>query len=272
MDTLSPSHKSIIRKLQADTQAENLAAAPAKTIAAMDNRYSHSSTRVALSALRKLYPNCAAFEKEMKKRQPGFLKLDESQEPTQKQRDKFMSWDALKDFREQYKDDMSDEEYFALCLYTMWEPARVDYTPMKVVSRKPRKLEEGMNYMVVGKSSITTIFHAYKTHWKYGDVVRKMPKALERVTREWLAKHPGTYLFQDASGQPWQPQRLAAAVRSPFQRIHKMDTGISMIRHAWATKFHAGQKPLKELKKAANNMMHGVLQQQAYRFLDLEDS
>ena len=272
MDTLSQSHQSIIRKLQADTQTDNLAAAPAKTIAAMDKRYSYSSTRVALSALRKLYPTCKAFEAEIQKRKDSYHKLDESQEPTQSQRDKFISWDNLTEFREQYKSKLSEEEYFAMCLYTMWEPARVDYTPMKVVNRKPRKLEDGMNYLVVGKSSITTIFHAYKTHWKYGDVVRKMPKALERVTRSWLANHPGTYLFQDENGQPWQPQRLAAAVRRPFQRIHNMDTGISMIRHAWATKFHAGQKPLKELKSAANKMMHGVLQQQAYRFLDLEDS
>ena len=163
---------------------------------------------------------------------------------------------------------MSEEEYFALCLYTMWEPVRTDYTPMKIVTRKPKKLEDGMNYIIVYKKYISVVFHSYKTSKTYGDVTRRMPKDLERVTRQWLLTHPGTYLFQDEDGKPWTEQRLGATVRRPFQRIHDMDTGISMIRHAYATYMNRGAPPLQQMTKTANRMMHSVTTNHAYRFLE----
>jgi hypothetical protein len=267
--SLSPSQAITVKKLQGDRGVDDLSDDPAATIAAMDARYGLSSTRVVLTALKKMYPACKEFAAEGTKRREQFRKLDEAQEPTEKQEQKFVKWDDILAFRDEYKNELSGEEYFLLCLYTMWPPVRMDYTPMKIVPKKPKTLEDGMNYIIVRPKSIDVLFHSYKTHKVYGDLLRKMPKALERVTREYLEQRPGqTYLLQDDKGHPWQSQRLGAAVRRPFQRIHNMDTGISMIRHAYATHMYAGMPALKDLRKISESMMHSVTTSQTYRFLD----
>jgi hypothetical protein len=267
MPSAEENYARILTKLRGDTGQEDLSADCAKTIAAIDARYKFSTSKVALTALRKAYPACDAFLKEQDKRRDAWKAEQEAQEPTAAQKDKFLDWENILMFREAYKTDMSDAEYYALCLYTMWPPVRSDYTPMKVVQRKPKQLEDGMNYLIVHKSKIEVLFHAYKTAGKYGDLLRKMPKDLEAETRKWLAAHPGTYLFQDEAGNPWQEQRLGATVRKPFQRHYGLDTGITMLRHAYSTWVNQGTPSIKQLKENASSMMHGVMMNQAYRFL-----
>jgi hypothetical protein len=269
--SLSKAEATTIRKLRGDVGHDDLAAEPKKTIAAMDARYSVSSTRVALVGLRKEYPACKEFETEFQKRRPTWTKIDTAQEPTERQEAKFAKWEDILTFRDTYRDQMSEDEYFLLCLYTMWPPVRADYTPMKVVARKPRVLEDGVNYLLLRKKSVAVLFHSYKTSKKYGDILRRMPKPLERVTRAWIQNHPGTYLFQDADGTPWQPQRLGSTVRRPFQRIHGMDTGITMIRHAYSTFVNRGMPALSELQKRSAGMLHSMATNQTYRFLGLEE-
>jgi hypothetical protein len=267
--SLSTSQAITVKKLQSDRGVDDLSEDPAATIAAMDARYGFSSTRVVLTALKKMYPVCKEFAAEATKRREQFRKLDEAQEPTEKQEEKFVKWEDILDFRDQYKDQMTHEEYFLLCLYTKIPPLRADWTPMKIVPKKPRALEDGMNYLIVRPKSIDYLLHSYKTHRVYGDVQKRLPKSLEADVRQWLETHPGqTYLFQDENGQPWQPQRLGATVRRPFQRIHKIDTGISMIRHAFATHAYAGIPSLKELRKISDSMLHSLTTSQTYRFLN----
>jgi hypothetical protein len=266
----TPAHQSILNKLRADTKEHDLSAHPARTLAAMDARYSFSSTRVALNALRKAYPACKEFETQAAERRDKWRSIDTAQEPTEVQKKKYMSWERLQEFRDENEYKMTDEEYFVMCLYTMWEPARADYTPMKIIKRKPRKLEEGMNYLVLGKRNVDVIFHAYKTAGTYGDVTRRMPADLAAVTREWIADHPGDYLLQDSNGVPYQPQRLGQIVRRVFQRLNSSDTGISSIRHAYATHVYKSMPSLQSLNQTSRNMMHGILTGQAYRFISLE--
>lgn len=262
-------YETVLRKLRGDTGEDDLSADIKKTFDAMDARYSFSSTRVALTALKREYPASKEILAEFEKRAVQWKKIDTAQEPTDLQKSKYVPWEKLIEFREMYRDQMSLQEYFLLCLYTMWEPARADYTPMIIVNRKPRTLADGMNYMVVTGAAINVIFHSYKTHRKYGDITRKMPKELERVTRQYLSAQCQTYLFE-TDGVAWQPQRLSIAVKKLFQRFHAMNTGISSIRHSYATHIYKGIPSLVQLNKTSQRMMHSVVTAQAYRFLDLE--
>lgn len=267
--SLTPSHVSFIKKLRADTGVEDLSKNPKATIAAMDKRYSLSSTRSVLTALRKLYPDNPEFIAEMKKRYQTYKDIDEKQEPTEKQEENFVSWDNIIDFRDQYYTEMSATQRLLLALYTMIPPVRADYTPMKVVSLKPKKYEDGMNYLV-WNARPHFIFHAYKTHYKYGDKVFAIPPPLKKEISKYFAAVPTQrYLFESES-EPWPASRLALEVRRIFQKYHSLDTGINLIRHAYLTKYHAGQKPLSELKKTSDAMMHGPMLSQAYRFVSLE--
>jgi hypothetical protein len=271
MTEYSPAQLTSLKKLSGDLGVTDLSLDPKATIAAMDKRYSFTSTRVALAALKKAYPACKEFAEESAKRRAQFQAIDQSQTPTQRQAEQYVKWEDVISFRDEHRDELTDVEYLLLCLYTMIEPVRADYTPMKIVARKPKTLEDGMNYLIVRSKSMEFIFHAFKTHGTIGDVQRKIPKPLERVIRQWIETHPGhTYLLQDESGAPWQAQRIGATVRRMFQRHHGLDTGISMLRHSYSTYINRGQLPLAALKKTAGRMMHGVLMNQQYRFLELE--
>jgi len=234
----------------------------------MDKRYIPSSTRGALCALRKEYPDNKVFIDEMKKRGPAYKAMDQSQQPTQKQIDKFVSWDNILLFRDAYYEEMTPINRLLMALYTRIPPVRLDYTPMKIVSRKPTKLEDGMNYYVRGKTQYF-LFHAFKTHAVLGDMKTIIPVALRKELDSFVK--PGqTYLLQDETGQPWMDQRLSQTVQRIFREYHNLNTGVSMLRHAYATKFHKGQLPLAEIKKTASAMHHGPLQSMTYRFISLE--
>jgi len=266
---LTASHLSSIKKLRADTGVEDLSANPAATIAAMDKRYILSSTRAVLTALRKLYPDNKAFIDEMHNRYQKFRAIDQTQQPTQKQEDNFISWDNILEFRKLYYNDMTATEKMLLSLYTLIPPVRADYTPMKVVATKPKKYEDGTNYLVLN-SRPYFIFHAYKTHYKYGDMIAKIPSPLKKEITKYLAAMPAqTYLFE-SNGEAWSAARLANEVRKIFQKYHSMDTGISLLRHAYDTKFYEGHKSLAEMTKVSSAMMHSPMLGQAYRFLSLE--
>jgi hypothetical protein len=266
---LSASHRSVIKNLRADCGVEDLSINPEATIKAMDKRYILSSSRQALSALRKVYPTAKKFEEEIKARYTKYRALDRSQQPTQKQADNFVSWDNIVDFRDQYYKDMNATQRLLLALYTYIPPVRADYTPMRVVNRKPSKFEDGHNYLV-WNSQPYFIFHAYKTAVRYGDKYVKIPTPLKKELTAYLnINTDNEYLFE-SNGKPWSPTRLGAAVRKIFQQYHQLDTGINLIRHAYLTKYHAGQKPLEELEKVASAMMHGPMLSQAYRFISLE--
>lgn len=260
---------SILKKLRGDCGTEDLSVNPDATIKAMDARYSLSSTRVALSALRKAYPGAKKFEEAMKSRYRTYRDLDEDQEPTSAQVDNFVSWDNIIDFRDLYYDDMTLAQRLLLALYTYIPPVRADYTPMRIVNRKPTAFEAGHNYLVWNTQPYF-IFHAYKTAARYGDKYVKIPTALKRELSVYLNNFiDNEYLFE-SKGLPWSPTRLSVELRKIFQQFHQLDTGINLIRHAYLTKYHAGQKPLAELKKVASAMMHGPMLSQGYRFLSLE--
>ena len=266
---LTQPQQSILRKLRQDTGGEDLSADPSRTFKAMDARYSFSSTRVALSALRKAYPACKEFESEMKKRTVDFRKMDDSQQASESMEAKAVDWDDLMAWRDAHWDDLSLEEQVLLGLYTMVAPQRVDYTPMRIVSRKPKTLGDE-TYLIVGSKSMRFLFHVYKTADRFGDRELKAPARLDRLLRAWMASRPDEPFLFGEGDKAWSEQRLGTAVRRIFQKHHGLDTGVSMLRHSYLTKKYAGMMPLKQLDKIQKEMGHGFLTSQKYRYINLE--
>lgn len=266
---MNRAYVSSIKKLRELTGVEDLSVDPSATIKAMDKNYIPTSTRVALAALRKIYPENKVFQEEMIKRKPMWQKIDENQEATPRQEAAYISWPNVLKFRDEYYDVMTPVQRLLMALYTYLPPVRADYTPVRIVDKKPRKLADGMNYLVRGKQPYF-LFHAYKTHATYGDVTAKIPVKLRKEIDTYLGDTPGEYLFQD-NGVPWTSARLAETFKKIFQKFHGLDFGITMMRHSYTTMYHKGTKPIKELKKVAGAMMHGPIQNMAYRFIKLED-
>ena len=268
--SMNRAYISCLKKIRAMTGVEDLSVDPPGTIKVMDEAYpTFSSTRVALSALRKVYPDVKMFAEEILKRKPEYVKIDENQKPTAKQEESYISWENVLQFRDEYYEDMSPVQRLLMALYTYTPPVRADYTPMRVVDKKPKKLEDGMNYVVLNKSPYF-LFHAYKTHATYGDQCIPIPVKLRKEIDTYLGSHPGEYLFQD-NGVPWVSARLAATFKKIFQKFHDMDFGITMMRHSYLTHFHKGAKPMADMKKVSGKMMHSPWMNMAYRFIELEE-
>ena len=260
---------SALRLMRQDCGTNNLESDPAKVFSMMDERWSFSGSRVAMSALRKEYPDNKIFQEEMKRRCVLWKKDDECQEPSAKQIAKFISWDKIIAFRDEKYAVMTPVQRVLIALYTYIPPVRLDFTPMFVVDRKPQILDDGLNYYVKSTTPYF-IFHSYKTFAKYGDKIVTIPAKLETVLNEYL--QPGqVYLFQDEKGEPWKESRLSQTLIRVFEQFLGLKTGVSMLRHAYATKFHAGQLPLAEIKKVASSMLHSPIQSMTYRFLSLEN-
>lgn len=271
MDALTPPQRSCIKKLRTDTAMEDLASDPAKVIAAMDKRYSMSSTRVALTSLRKLYPECKAWVEEMSKRFTTFRAIDKSQAPTPKQAEAHIDWDTVIAWRDASGASLPIVDRLLVGLYTYIEPQRLDYTPMRVVRRLPKILEEGLNYIIISKKNARFLFHAYKTHEKYGDRTFHLPAPLFSLVSEYLGERRSGYLFQDAS-IAWTPTRLGSNVRRIFQKHFDKDFGVNNLRHSFVTKINAGLPSLAHLEEAATKMGHDVITHQTYRHLSLEEA
>lgn len=269
MDTMTASQRCCIKKLREDCVVEDLSIDPAKTIAAIDKRYSLSSSRVALTALRKMYPDCKSFIDEMKSRYTVYKKIDNSQMPTEKQVAAHIDWDTIIAWRDICGGDLPIRDRLLLGLYTYIEPQRADYTPMRIVARVPKTLEDGINYLVMGKTSARIIFHAYKTHKVHGDRAFHVAKPLFKLLCEYLGERRTGYLFQDAS-IAWNEARLGSAVRSIFQRYFNKDFGINGLRHSFVTKINEGMPSLAYLEDAATKMGHNVITHQTYRHISLE--
>jgi hypothetical protein len=267
---MNRAYLSCLAKMRTVAGTEDLGANPAATIEAMDKAYTtFSSTRVALSALRKVYPDVKAFAEEIMKRKPEYVKIDENQKATQKQEESYISWDKVLEFRDQYYDVMTPTQRVLMALYTYIPPVRADYTPMRIVDKKPKKLEDGMNYVIMCKKPYF-LFHAFKTHGTYGDQTVAIPVKLQEEIKKYLEIHPGEYMFQDG-GIPWTSARLAETFKKIFQKFHSMDFGITMMRHSFITAFHKGTKPIKEMKAVSSKMMHSPWMNMTYRFISLED-
>lgn len=271
MDALTAPQRSCIKKLREDTGIEDLTSDPAKVIAAMDKRYSMSSTRVALTSLRKLYPECKAWSDEMTKRFATFKAIDKSQEPTEKQAEAHIDWDTIIAWRDSSGAELPATDRLLVGLYTYIEPQRLDYTPMRIVGRLPKTLEDGINYLVIGKKDARFVFHAYKTAHKYGDRAMHLPEPLLKLVMEHLGARRSGYLFQDAS-IAWTPARLGSTVRRIFVKHFGKDFGVNNLRHSFVTKINAGMPSLAHLEEAAGKMGHDVITHQTYRHLSLEEA
>lgn len=259
-------HLSALRTLRKKAGVTDLAAEPEKTIAAMDAHYKFSSTRVCLSALRKEYPDCQVWIDEMRKRRPQWDTLDNSQTMTETQEKKFLTWDQIIEFRDSHYDEFSTEDRLLINLYTRMPPVRADFTPMRIVNRKPTKLEDGINYLI-WNSKPRFLFHAYKTHASMGDREVEIPKVLVTEIAGYLAGRTDGYLFQHAVGKAWSDTTMSKRVISVFNKHLDIDTGIQMIRHAWVTKQHEGLPTIAELKEKAVALLHSVTTQQQYRLI-----
>jgi len=263
---LTKTHESILRKLRKETETEDLSENPEETLEAMDELYSFSSTRVAITALMKAYPECAEFAAFAVDRFAAIRAHDKekAQKATPKQEENHVPWEKILELRDGGSVKNSKDKVL-LALYTYLPPVRCDYTPMKILKRKPRKLEDGMNYLLLGREC-RFLFHAFKTHKTIGDQIINIPAKLKRALLEWIQPDQ-VYLFEDETHNPVSEHALGVYVARMFEKYTGKTGGINMLRHSYATYLYKDTPSLEKMEKESAKMLQqNVIRHLSYAF------
>ena len=185
------------------------------------------------------------------------------------EQEKFISWPEVVAAREKIRtaahDLMTYQDYVLVCLYTLIPPARVDYSPMHVVSEEPTGTTG--NYLLVLPDGLTFIMNEYKTAHRYGQARVAVPKALEEVLREWLLLNPSGWLLCNSEGEPLTDIALSRRVIQIFQRHVGKPVGVCMLRHSFVSWVRKDEMPFREQAEIARSMGHSVGMSQMYRRL-----
>ena len=213
------------------------------------------------------------YSKRVKELSDGLYQKSKKQELTEKEKEKYLSWEDIIRLRDSIKPTSPDDyflyqDWIILCLYTMFPPLRADYAPMLVWNKKHKKIDEG-NYMVLRNKQPYMVLHEYKTKSRFGRVEIKIPEPLAsylREFREFSGNTDGEALLMNTSHAPMSAENLSQRVISIFERIANKRVGISMLRHSYITMMRSG-KELTILQKEAlaRSMLHSALTNELYR-------
>ena len=180
--------------------------------------------------------------------------------------EKFLAWPEVLKAREAIRlaayDMMTYQDYVLVCLYTYLPPARLDYSPMQVVSED---ISGNTNYLLVLPTSLTLVLNSYKTAHKYGQQRTAVPPALEAILRDWLALNPSGWLFCGADGQPLSETSLSQRITSVFKKHTGKAVGVCMLRHSFVSWFRRREAPLLKMAEIARQMGHSVGMNALYR-------
>ena len=116
-----------------------------------------------------------------------------SNQPTTRQKNAYISFDELI----KVKDNLpkGSQERLLLMMYTEIPPVRSDYHKTKIYNRKPSKVNDNENYIILTKTNPRIILQQYKTSKTYKEQEIKIPKLLADEIRDNLKTYKRDYLF-----------------------------------------------------------------------------
>lgn len=230
------------------------------------------------------------YKKRMKETQDKVDKTYEDGNMSDKQKNNWVSFSALravtKSLYKELKDDkafdrteLSDKQrsdmqnWVIASLYTLGgdenPPVRLDYATMKAVRRDkfdtiPDEEKKENNYLIIGKRDMVFNFNNFKTESAYGSTTIKVGKAIKAVLAKWLKYIPEDgHLFTN-KGSPMNNHSFGMLLTKIFSRTGKTITS-SLIRTIYLTEKFPRQE-IKDKQDTANKMMNSVqVQQDVYR-------
>lgn len=165
--------------------------------------------------------------------------------------EKSVDWKELSQVYKQYE----GQDRVALAVYSLAPPRRLhDYASMKVVSRKPVKIDE--NYLVINKSGFKMYFGEYKTKDTYGIQVFSVPPALrEELEPIAILNQP---LFRTSTGAGFSDSAFSTLIGNlTFAKLGKRATP-NTFRHSFLSNFDATAPTPAKRKAVAEFMAHSV--------------
>lgn len=201
-----------------------------------------------------------------------------TQVTTEAEQSKWASWaDIIKtrdQLKEKAKDFKSFQNYLVVCLYTMIEPQRLDFAPMRFVSTVPTVAEGERNFNIchITDTGATFIFNEFKTkEWyekRYGETKKIVaPAELFAVLSLWREKynHKEWLLLKLDEVTPITEKTLGQRIQAIFETEMKVPVSVDILRHAFISHRRAGEMSITDKAVMAKNMGHSEGTNELYR-------
>lgn len=178
-----------------------------------------------------------------------------------KVRDDMKPADALIERGDTFK---TYQNYMILCLYTMIEPQRLDFSPMRFVNTDIGSKTE--NYCVVNDMGAYFIFNAYKSEKKYGQRRIDAPPDLLAVLKKWRSINTSDWLITKTDRTtPLSDVMLGQRIQVIFSNAVSKKTSVDIIRHSYVSFMRQNEMKLLDKEKMSKNMAHSTETNEKYR-------
>lgn len=207
-------------------------------------------------------------------------------EPTQKEQNKYVSFDDIKakyfEIKRKHpsvihKNLTSSMQFVFLSIVVHTPPKRCDYANMKIYwNEDPDKTNE--NYLVLyhnHQNSNTNlpkesyfVFNTYKTAKHYERIDQTINDQLKTDIIESLKKHDRQYLFVNRFGKPYENNSaFSKFVIRTFENLFNRPCGTTMLRHIYISEVIDHNKwSEKEKEEVSRMMLHSPSLQSIYRW------
>ena len=185
-------------------------------------------------------------------------------EPTQKQREGYVSFDAIVKKRDALA--KGSIERLLLGMYTHIRPMRADYNQVRLYkSAVPAKHEP--NYITLKRNGCHMHLEEYKTAKTYGPYELDLPAELCSELHASLDKWPRQYLFAMKNDLPFAKSNsyIRWANKTLQTLFAPQTTTLTIIRHAYINSLDMNKLTIAERMEEARLMGHSKNVQEIYR-------
>lgn len=184
----------------------------------------------------------------------------DSNEPTQKQKDKIVPFDILLERLAELPEGSS--EHLLLAFYTKVEPVRADYFATELVEdNKVVPTEE--NYIIMSESKL--VIQAFKASHTCPKIENILSTEVMGWIRRSLIIRPRKYLFtMPTEDKPFSRVAFSNWACRTLTRLFKKPMNLTVLRHIYITHKIEIKTPINEMKELAKNMGHSRTAQRMY--------
>ena len=187
---------------------------------------------------------------------------------SQKQTEAYVPWTTIVTKREAYPDKRS-QDYLVLCCYTMIPPVRADLGDIKICQHEKEIVSRYPNYlMMMSPTDMTLVLTAFKTDRAMKIYRQILPPELCKVIDESLQKNPRKFLIvSPRTGSAFEnPGTFSNYVGRVLKRIlGTPHASLNMLRHSYVTSLDLNKMTSRDMKNAADSLMHSVETMMRYR-------
>jgi hypothetical protein len=191
-------------------------------------------------------------------------KQQRTNQPTATQASKAVSWHDVAGLHRQMPH--GSHERLMVALYTLVSPARVDYSPCKVVwsdAEREACERDSVNCLQLGDNAqIAISFH--KTRASKGVLRKRVPSELHDEVEASLHAHPRSWLFASRDGKPWSKQHFRQRFSDAMLHFVGHRFGPSTLRHAFINALDFNRVSLEEAFATAESLGHNLSTMRKY--------